>query len=306
MSTPTTSHSKSVQPDSPKKMSGQDNPESLSIGYSQFDIANLTALYNSTFAQFSNDERQAAARALLRHSAHLDGAHFQSRVKGGLHPTYTGFNPNMNDKKARSLSSKELVEASLQDVFNAVTMQDHLDRGITLLLHCAGVKSTSAQTVDEAFCQEFTLPHFQRFNKCCEVEIITPPEDSVQAGSISVDGPQYLPFPSLPTSSCIQCSAQDPRLFEAPTNTKVDCMPSAAIRQVKELAGKPSAPPSTPQKPHTIRSSRWEAKLRSSQWNLTYEQAVNLSQVLIADTQGSAGSVAATQALAGSETEPDY
>ncbi|KAI6037277.1 hypothetical protein BKA83DRAFT_4486271 [Pisolithus microcarpus] len=87
----------------------------------------------------------------------------------------------------------------------------------------------------QAFCQEFALPHFQHFNKHCEVEIITPPEDSVQAGSISVDGLQYLPFPSSPTSSCIQCSAQDPCLFEAPTNTKVDCMPSAAICQVKEL-----------------------------------------------------------------------
>ncbi|KAI6037266.1 hypothetical protein BKA83DRAFT_4120790 [Pisolithus microcarpus] len=127
MSTPTTSHSKSVQPDSPKKMLGQDNPESLSIRYSQFDITNLAALYNSTFTQ---------AHTLLRHSVHLDGAHFQSRVKGGLHPAYAGFNPNMNDKKARSLSSKELVEASLQDIFDAVMMQDHLDRGITLLLHC--------------------------------------------------------------------------------------------------------------------------------------------------------------------------
>ncbi|KAI6011573.1 hypothetical protein BKA83DRAFT_4037075, partial [Pisolithus microcarpus] len=101
---------------------------------------------------------QAAARALLRHSAHLDGAHFQSRVKGGLHPAYAGFNPNMNDKKARSLSSKELVEASLQDVFDAVTMQDRLDGGITLLLHCAGVKSTSAQTADEVTVDLYVTP----------------------------------------------------------------------------------------------------------------------------------------------------
>ena len=39
----------------------------------------------------------------------------------------------------------------------------------------------------------------------------------------------------------------------------------------------------------TVHSSRWEAVLRSPQWNLTYEQAVNLSRALNADTQGSVG-----------------
>ena len=39
----------------------------------------------------------------------------------------------------------------------------------------------------------------------------------------------------------------------------------------------------------TICSSCWEAVLRSPQWNLTYEQAVNLSRALNADTQGSVG-----------------
>ncbi|KAI6011366.1 hypothetical protein BKA83DRAFT_4012088, partial [Pisolithus microcarpus] len=127
--------------------------------YSQFSIANLTALYNSTFAQgFSNDERQAAARALLRHNAHADGAHFQSRVKGGLHPAYVGFNPSTTDNKARTLSNEELVGAALEDVFDAVTMQDRLDGGITVMLHCAGVKSTSTQTADEVTVDLYVTP----------------------------------------------------------------------------------------------------------------------------------------------------
>lgn len=120
MSTPATPHSKPVQPNSPKKPLEQDVPEFLSIGCSQFNIANLATLYNSTFAPgFGNDEQQAAACALLRHNAHSDGTHFQSRIKGRLHPSYVGFNPNMNDKKTRTLGNQELAEASLQDVFNA-------------------------------------------------------------------------------------------------------------------------------------------------------------------------------------------
>ena len=113
---------KPVLPNPPMQLSDQDGMEFLSIGSSQFNVTGLTTLYNSTFAQgFSNDERQAAARALLRHNAHLDGAHYQSRIKGGLRPMYVGFNPSANNKKAQVLSNKELAEASLQDVFDTVS-----------------------------------------------------------------------------------------------------------------------------------------------------------------------------------------
>ncbi|KIK13831.1 hypothetical protein PISMIDRAFT_17704 [Pisolithus microcarpus 441] len=381
MPTPAAPCSESVQSaSSAERPSKQDDPEFLAIGYSQFSIANLTALYNSTFAQgFSNDERQAAVCALLRHNAHADGAHFQSRVKGGLHPAYVGFNPSMTDNKARTLSNEELVGAALEDVFDAVTMQDRLDGGITVMLHCARVKSTSTQTADEvtvdlyvtprelrkspecigsdiavlvqAFFQEFALPHFQCFNKHCNLEIITPPTNTSQGSSINVDGPQYLPFPVSPASSRIQCSAQDPSQFNAPANTQADGTLSAAIHWVKEISNRTNVPPSSPQKPQSIqrrhlaevhpplrvteqmlsaaelpahstsifstnptifgpmlisirpntdavldhfkisnkvlpqlrklistaRSSHWEAVLRSPQWNLTYEQAVNIS-----------------------------
>ncbi|KAI6097240.1 hypothetical protein F5141DRAFT_965789, partial [Pisolithus sp. B1] len=127
--------------------------------YSHFSIANLTALYNSTFAEgFSNDKRQATVHALLRHNAHLDGAHFQSRMKGGLHPAYVGFNPSTLGKKAKTLSNEELAEAALQDISDVVTMQDRLDGGITVMLHCAGVKSTSTQMADEVTVDLYVTP----------------------------------------------------------------------------------------------------------------------------------------------------
>ncbi|KIK20045.1 hypothetical protein PISMIDRAFT_106394, partial [Pisolithus microcarpus 441] len=301
---------------------------------------------------------QAAACALLRHSAHLDGAHFQSRVKGRLHPVYAGFNPNMNDKKARSLSSKELVEASLQDVFNAVMMQDCLDGGITLLLHCAGVKSTSVQTADEvtvdlyvtprefretperirgdvavlvqAFCQEFTLPHFQCFNKHCEVEIITPPEDSGKAHfysfpaivfmiisaswlyqhrwatvftipliayqqPYSVLGSGPLPCRLAEVHPPLKVIEQMPPATELPAHSTSMFLTNPIIFGPTLISIGPNTDAVLDRFKindkvlPTIRSSRWEVKLRSSQWNLTYKQAVNLSQALIADTQGSAG-----------------
>ncbi|KAI6033824.1 hypothetical protein BKA83DRAFT_4121179 [Pisolithus microcarpus] len=347
MPTPAAPHSESVQSaSSAERPSKQDDPEFLAIRYSQFSIANLTALYNSTFAQgFSNDEKTGR-----------NGAHFQSRVKGGLHPAYVGFNPSMTDNKARTLSNEELVGAALEDVFDAVTMQDCLDSGITVMLHCARVKSTSMQMADEvtidlyvtprelhespehigsditvlvqAFCQEFALPHFQRFNKHCNLEIITPPTNTLQGSSINADRPQYLPFPISPASSHIQCLAQDPSQFNVPANTQADGTSSAAIRQrclaeVHPPLRVTEQMPSTAKLPahstsifstnptifglmlisirpntdavldrfkisnevlpqlwkliSTARSSCWEAVLRSPQWNLTYEQAVNIS-----------------------------
>ncbi|KAL4071584.1 hypothetical protein V8B97DRAFT_2023740 [Scleroderma yunnanense] len=323
MSTPATPHSKSVQSNSPKK-SEQDDLEFLSIGHSQFNITNLTALYSSTFATgFSNNKCQAAAHALLRHNAHLDGAHFQSRIKGGLHPAYIGFNLNMNDKKKRALSNSELAEASLQDIFDPVMMQDHLDGGITLLLHL----TIDLYVTPQELCK--TPEHIdgdiavliQAF--CQDLEVITPPENSAQPSSISVDGPQHLPFPLSPTSSCIQCLAQNPHLFKVPANANTDGTPSAAIHKAKELVNTSNGPPSTPQKSQAIKQMPSTAKLlahsmppfltnptilgpalisigpstdtvlncfkMSDKWNLTYKQAINLSQALIVDTQGSVG-----------------
>jgi len=112
MFTSPTPCSKPVPSNPPLQPSDQDGTEFLSVGSNQFNIASLAALYNSAFAQgFSNDE----------HNVHLDGTHYHSRTKGGLHPTYVGFNPSMNNKKVQTLSNKELAEAFLQDMFDAVS-----------------------------------------------------------------------------------------------------------------------------------------------------------------------------------------
>jgi hypothetical protein len=87
-------------------------------------MSNLAALYCSTFAQgFSNNERQALGRALLRHDAHIDGTHYQTKTPGGLHPSYIAFHSTAPEFKpsGRTLSRKELTEAALQDMFDAVS-----------------------------------------------------------------------------------------------------------------------------------------------------------------------------------------
>ncbi|KIK13619.1 hypothetical protein PISMIDRAFT_118584, partial [Pisolithus microcarpus 441] len=278
---------------------------------------------------------QATAHALLRHNMHADGAHFQSRVKDGLHPAYIGFNPSMTDNKVRTLSNEELVGAALEDVFNAVTMQDHLDGGITVMLHCARVKSTSMQMADEvtvdlyvtprelhkspehigsdimvlvqAFCQEFALPHFQCFNKHCNLEIITPPTNTCkifiyhysQLFARQLDQCRWATISAIPhiphqqphsvhpplrvteqTLSTTELPAHSTPIFSTNptifglmlisirpnTDAVLDCfkISDRVLLQLQKLIS-------------TARSSRWEAVLRSPQWNLTYEQAVNIS-----------------------------
>lgn len=96
--------------------------ETEAPGPCRFSMSGLTALHLSTFALgFSNNERQAAARALLRHDVHIDGTHYQTRTHGGLHPSYLGFQPAPQLESERTLSHKELSEAALQDVFDAVS-----------------------------------------------------------------------------------------------------------------------------------------------------------------------------------------
>lgn len=87
-----------------------------------FTMSGIAALHTSTFAQgFSNNECQAAARALLRHDTHIDGTHYQTRKLGGLHPSYIGFNATAKQTHERALSHDALVEAVLQDVFDVVS-----------------------------------------------------------------------------------------------------------------------------------------------------------------------------------------
>jgi len=90
------------------------------VRFSSFTTANLATLLDSGFAQgYSNNECQAAARALLRHDAHLDGTHYQTRTPGGLHQSFVGFNPTPLPEETAQ-SKHELVDVSIKDLFDAV------------------------------------------------------------------------------------------------------------------------------------------------------------------------------------------
>ncbi|KIJ59499.1 hypothetical protein HYDPIDRAFT_170757 [Hydnomerulius pinastri MD-312] len=202
-----------------------DEQPAIYKGQNCFTVADITALFNSPFAQdFSGNERQAAIRAILRHGAHCDGAHFHTRTPGGLHPAYAAFNHHAKLEK-KLFSRTEFVEASLSDVFDAITMHDRLDGGISVLIRCPGSEAgldlmSDKITVDlyvtpreliqnepisgdtavliQAFCQEFAVPHLHRFNERCKVEAIKSPKPWWLAEPISPEGPKHLPPPLSP------------------------------------------------------------------------------------------------------------
>jgi len=91
------------------------------VRFPSFTTANLAILLDSGgFAQgYSNNERQAAARALLRHDAHLNGTHYQTRTPGRLHQSFVGFNPTPLPEETAQLKC-ELVDVSIKDLFDAV------------------------------------------------------------------------------------------------------------------------------------------------------------------------------------------
>ncbi|KAG1871414.1 hypothetical protein F4604DRAFT_1681536 [Suillus subluteus] len=165
-------------------------------------MSSLVALHSSSFAQgFSNAERQSAARTLLRHDAHIDGSHYHTWKPGGLHPTNVAFNSYMAADE-QSVTQEEFMNEALQDVFDAITMQDRLDGGISILIHCTGSEAPETLspehfTIDlyimpheyhempehlggdlsalvQAFSEEFIVPHLQRFAEHYRIEGIIP------------------------------------------------------------------------------------------------------------------------------------
>ncbi|KAG1749167.1 uncharacterized protein EDB91DRAFT_1011812, partial [Suillus paluster] len=110
-----------------------------------FSLASIVSLHShmKVGQEFSNDECQAAACALLKHNAHLDGTHFHTRKPAGLHPSYIAFN-SYTTLDEKSSTHEDFVEAALQDLFDTVAMQDHLDGGISLLICCPGSEATPA------------------------------------------------------------------------------------------------------------------------------------------------------------------
>ncbi|KIK11675.1 hypothetical protein PISMIDRAFT_19337 [Pisolithus microcarpus 441] len=346
-----------------------------------FTVAAITSLYSSPFAEgFNVGQCQAAIQALLRYGAHEDGTHHHVKSPGGLHPAYAAFNP-VDKTKGKIIRRTDLIEASLGDVFDAITLQDCLDSGLSVLVRCPGSDTISAEelAVDvyvtphkilenervcgdstmlvQAFCQEFAVPHLQRFTEQCKTELIRAPKPCC-ADSITLSRLNHLPPSVNPDSSRILCAAFNPEAKPGAEEDEQHLSPSAAIREtIKFIPSiKKPQPPGTPaaslcqrstcqRRPAdaflnaantlsldptplsispdqsapssplisigpntdaildrfslgdevlprlhvlvgTVRSSCWEVVLRAKPWNLTYEQASNLSRALLADIKG--------------------
>jgi hypothetical protein len=93
-------------------------------GLNCYTLTEMATLFNSSFSKgYSNSERQAAIRALLRHGVHTDGVHHHARTVGGLHPSFVHFNPSQPVEE-HELTKMVLAEASLKDVFDAVSRSE--------------------------------------------------------------------------------------------------------------------------------------------------------------------------------------
>ncbi|KIM63446.1 hypothetical protein SCLCIDRAFT_24338 [Scleroderma citrinum Foug A] len=236
----------------------------------RFTLENVAAVYSKFKASFSNNERQVAARALLRHNIHVDGTHYQAKSPGGLHSCYVGLPSSSSDDEEHTLFRAEIVQASLKDIFDAIAMQDWLDSGISFLICCPGkevsetlkleqvsvdlyitpceLQETSEQiggdvtVMVQAFCQEFIVPHLHRFTQRCCKEGISAPKLRSLVSPINAKGPRYLPPPLSATGCHIQCSSIPQTNFEENVTNpspKVACdpsTPSAAIHHAAELA----------------------------------------------------------------------
>ncbi|KAG1765460.1 hypothetical protein EV702DRAFT_937147, partial [Suillus placidus] len=125
-----------------------------------FTLASVAALHSSSFvSSYSNSERQAGAHMLLRHNSHLDGTHYHTRTPTGLQPSYIAFNEVLTSPDKRMITQEEFVEAMLQDIFDAVCMQDCLDRGISLLIHCPGSHAMSTLLAECIIVDLYVTPH---------------------------------------------------------------------------------------------------------------------------------------------------
>ncbi|KAG1737237.1 hypothetical protein EDB19DRAFT_1829663 [Suillus lakei] len=160
----------------------------------------------------------------------------------------------------QSLTQGEFVEVALEDVFDALATQDHLDGS-----HFTDTITPNSIAVDlyvtpqelhevpeqiggdisilvQAFCEEFTIPYLERFMEHCSKENIMPPH-WFAATPVNPTGSLSLPAPLSPTGAQIQCSARSRGQFQcnfiiaaspkspAPPNVK-----SAAVKQATALA----------------------------------------------------------------------
>ncbi|KAH7904675.1 hypothetical protein BJ138DRAFT_1236290, partial [Hygrophoropsis aurantiaca] len=119
----------------------------------RFTLPNVAAIYRSSFAQgFSSAQRNAAARGTLRHNIQNDDEHLRTRNPGGLHPLYIYFNsPGLIDHD-------EFLAESTGDIFDALTTQDRLDGGISVLLRCRGADTRSSLSPEDVAVDVYITP----------------------------------------------------------------------------------------------------------------------------------------------------
>ncbi|KAG0708286.1 hypothetical protein DFH29DRAFT_774834, partial [Suillus ampliporus] len=128
----------------------------------QFSLFSLAAIHSSSFARgFSNAERQAAARAILRHNAHIDGTHYHTRKPGGLHPLHIAFNSYTSSDEP-TITQEAFADATLQDVFDTLAMQDRLDGGISILMRCAGSEAPESHSPEQFTIDLYIMPRKYR------------------------------------------------------------------------------------------------------------------------------------------------
>ncbi|KAF9231996.1 hypothetical protein BU15DRAFT_81740 [Melanogaster broomeanus] len=227
--------------------------DALPVQLYRFNLPSIAAVYCSPFAQgFSNSERQAVARAVLKHNAHLDGNHYHMRTSGGLHPSYIAFQPNPKSKE-RTITNEEFVDAASQDILDAITQQDRLDSGISVLIRCPG-SAIGPKFSAERVAVDLYAKH-------------------------SVRSSQSHTYSASMNAARLRASSHGNVVYGPPiisigphTDAVIDRfkLGDEVLPKICELVC-------------SIRSSHWEAVFRSPKWDLTYEQAANLTSALRAD-----------------------
>ncbi|KAG1864582.1 hypothetical protein C8R48DRAFT_601909, partial [Suillus tomentosus] len=101
---------------------------------------------------------QAAARAVLRHDAHIDGTHYHTQKPGGLHPSHIAFN-SYTSSDEQTITQEAFADAALQDVFDALAMQDRLDGGISILMRCTGSEASESHSPEQFTIDLYITPH---------------------------------------------------------------------------------------------------------------------------------------------------
>ncbi|KAG2126850.1 uncharacterized protein EDB93DRAFT_1109555, partial [Suillus bovinus] len=133
------------------------SPESFKKPH--FTLASVAALYSNSFTPgFSNAEHHAAAHALLRHQSHQDSTHYHTKTPSGLHPSFIKFNKILTFQDQKMITHEEFVEAALENIFDALCMQDQLDGGISLLIRCPGSQATDSLTAEHIAVNVYVTP----------------------------------------------------------------------------------------------------------------------------------------------------